>query len=310
MPPGVSSIPKPARRLPVPQSSVAPGPRKKTVPLSIPSMKAYNAIRLVDSDHLRGHKTPSSRLPKSPVLTAGNTLEVDKRRRSNKPSTLSTPQSKRRIISNLPAITVTMPSPTTPPPSAGLKLAATSSPPSAPQKQSSGLHLPAPGQSPDPIKKSEPPYIAAHLGQSCTHNALDHRLTCGHKVITHEPKLCGSNCQISHSDHANPRSLDDGPFACLTCIVAAHQVLYGERVKTYKEEMEHVAKNTEREDPEEYFAAKLEFVLQTWKEARDIEIIAEAKKGRFCHPVFVNPENDGVLKAVVERMKATTKTKV
>lgn len=148
------------------------------------------------------------------------------------------------------------------------------------------------------VPKEGSPYIATHLGDPCTSQALDHVLECGHKVITTNPELCASNCKGSFSAHANPKGLDQA-FACLACIVRAQQAKNAAKVQSFKEELEQVAISTNKPNPEQWIEAKVGFMQQAWKDLESEEMVAEAKASRYCYPVYVEPEIEGVLLAVV-----------
>lgn len=182
----------------------------------------------------------------------------------------------------------------TPPRSTIADLKGMPSPPPAPQKPNVGrsnLSNQAESQVETP-PESEGPYIAAPVGAPCTVNSLDHALACGHKVITGRPEPCASNCNICNSQHANPREVSRS-FACLKCIVADQQTKHGQRVESFKKELQAVAKAAKKADPEFWIAGKIEVLAKTWNEISSAETMAEAEKGRFCHPMYVDPQTEG-----------------
>ena len=46
-----------------------------------------------------------------------------------------------------------------------------------------------------PQSRADTNFVAAHVGVPCTLRALDHQLSCGHKVSTDQPEACARNCE-------------------------------------------------------------------------------------------------------------------
>ena len=189
-------------------------------------------------------------------------------------------------------------SPETPAP----KVIVTPSPPPAEEPSSKRALKGASPATPTPsaikslelVPKESSPYVAAHLGEPCTVNALDHLLTCGHKIITTAPEPCATKCQISPSKHPNPRSLEQ-PFICLTCILNTQQTKHAERVTSFKQELQQVAKTTKKAEPEKWIEMKVGFMEKAWRDVEMEEMREEVREGRFAYPVCVEPGEEGLV---------------
>ena len=305
MPAATSSIPKSSSRLPTTRTGIltAPGKTSQTF-LTLPAIKPgpKSPTVLVKGN---SHRRSPSKLPKSPGLksTSSNPQPAQKKHASSTSPPLAkkvgveaetSPSAAEKASGSRPASS--SPSQTTKP-----NITVTLSPPETPKKphasrvNSSNTQVIKPA---NPASKDPSPYISAHLGEPCTLKSLDHLLDCDHKIITTQPESCASNCRISNSAHSNPRSLDQS-FACLACIVAEQQAKHAERVSSFKEELEHVAKATKKPDPQGWIVAKVGLMAQAWRDLENEEMIAAAKEGRFCYPVYVDQENQSAMVAVV-----------
>ena len=128
-------------------------------------------------------------------------------------------------------------------------------------------------------------FIAAHIGAPCTVGALDHQLSCGHKISTGQPEPCASNCKRSNGHHAGPEL---EPFVCITCIVDDVKARHDAKVEEFWSEMEAIAsvarKDLERED----LARRLQVVEIGWQELDLKEIRERVACGRWSQPFYVD----------------------
>ena len=83
-------------------------------------------------------------------------------------------------------------------------------------------------------------YITAHLGEPCTTGALDHLLSCGHKVTTDRPEDCASNCS-QHSMSADQRVLDED-FICMACTTTRIRKDHANKARVFEQDLKRVAK--------------------------------------------------------------------
>lgn len=143
-------------------------------------------------------------------------------------------------------------------------------------------------------------YVSAHMGEPCTIDALDHLLTCGHKVVTMAPEACASNCRQTHSSDVNPRSLDK-PFVCIACITNELQSKHAERVASFTKELEKVAEVTHRANPRQWISQKIAVMNIAWRDMEVQEMQANAEMGRFCHAIYVDSDHQGLVDVVVRR---------
>ena len=82
-------------------------------------------------------------------------------------------------------------------------------------------------------------------------------------------------------------------------------------MRSFKEELEQVAKATKKPSPEQWIEAKVGFMDQAWKDLGDDEMVAAAKESRFAYPVYVDPEHEVTVVAVVgERLRAKAQAQI
>lgn len=132
-----------------------------------------------------------------------------------------------------------------------------------------------------------PHYLTTHMGDPCTLGSLDHQLTCNHKIITAAPEPCASNCHLSTSPYINPRSIDK-PFTCMACLTERIKHEREEKVRSFRAELEAVAKVLKKGDGMEWIRRKIELVQFAWREVEIDRLVEGIAAGRFCHALYVD----------------------
>lgn len=148
-----------------------------------------------------------------------------------------------------------------------------------------------------------PNYMTFHMGDPCTLGALDHALTCGHKILTSRPEDCASNCQ-QPPNHANPRSIDQ-PFVCLACIIEQIKKDREHKVHAFVDTMRQVAAVIEKEDPAQWISEKVAVMEIAWREVEIEQVKTQTAEGRFCHPFYIDEEFADLASAAIDGKKTT-----
>lgn len=276
--------------------------------LSVTSMKGNNGRSQANISNRIGHPKSVSKLPRSSTL-ASVTGYTDKSREGKENHSFKIP-SRLKITSIISSATMAAVlfdrtkdnHPATP---VRPEINRAPSPPQAPVKAPitpvDAVVEPAPAPKHAALPSNEGSlYIGPSIGDPCTTNALDHLLTCGHKVITHHPVSCTTNCCGNHGPRANPREIGQ-KFACLACITKTASVKHAEQVKSFRKELEETAKTTMKPFPKQWVENRMAWATQGFKDAQGDEMIAESRKGTFCYPIYVDPEFEGAVATIVQK---------
>lgn len=133
-----------------------------------------------------------------------------------------------------------------------------------------------------------PEYLHPHFGDPCTHESLEHRLGCGHRVWTMEPQPCASNCYVRDPpDFAQPRDLD-APYMCMACIVVHLQATYDSRLTELAAELEIEA--ARRNIGHDWVVWKIALVAPGWRDEDLEEMKEKARRGRVCQSIWIDPD--------------------
>ena len=141
-------------------------------------------------------------------------------------------------------------------------------------------------------------FVGPHLGTPCTLGALDHRLQCGHKVMTARPERCGSNCQTHSSALANVRSAEQ-PFVCMACIIGEMKQAHDAKAMSFREELKAVAKASGKPLLRKEITRRLEVMEIGWRELDLKEIRERMKHGQLSHPFYVEPEYADAVESII-----------
>ena len=152
-------------------------------------------------------------------------------------------------------------------------------------------------------RRSMPPHVLRTEGSmycgphfdACTFDAMDHKLACGHKILTAEPEPCANNCHVREPpDFAQPRDLDQS-FICMACIGDHIQTRQVERYTAFKIELENVA--AENDKPREWVIQKLDLMAMAWQDedVEEIRKLSSKHKGKISQPFWVEPELQGLV---------------
>lgn len=153
---------------------------------------------------------------------------------------------------------------------------------------------------------NHPHYITVHVGEPCTLGALDHILTCGHKVITTQPGNCASNCNQLHSPHVNPRSIDE-PFVCMACITQQIKGEHAEKVSSFVAALKSVADATGKTDSAKWIADKVRIMEIAWRDLELDQMKTQAAAGRFCHAFYIEEDYADLVSDVLAGGRARTR---
>ncbi|KXS99724.1 hypothetical protein AC578_10410 [Pseudocercospora eumusae] len=152
-------------------------------------------------------------------------------------------------------------------------------------------------------RRSMPPYALPTEGSmycgphfdACTFDAMDHKLACGHKILTAEPEPCANNCHAREPpDYAQPRDLDQS-FVCMSCIGDHIHTRQVERYTAFKIELENVA--AENDKPREWVMQKLDLMAMAWQDedVEEIKMLSSKQKGKPSQPFWIEPELQGLV---------------
>ena len=146
-------------------------------------------------------------------------------------------------------------------------------------------------------------FVGPHLGTPCTLGALDHRIQCGHKVMTARPERCGPNCQTHSSALANARSAEQ-PFVCMACIVGEVKRARDAKAISFQEELKAVAKASGKPLLRKEIARHLEVMEIGWRELDLKHLRENVKHGRLSHPFYVEPEYADAVEMIISECYA------
>ena len=247
--------------------------------------------------------TSPSRLPRT-HRPASSLSRIPRSLDSAKMATCRTPKTSHGDVSEFPS------PPTTPWPSSGVSVP--DERPRLGSESQAKREAPDEPQSRQSMGDSGPLHVGlAHMGDPCTMDALDHRLNCGHKVITKQPEPCASNCHSPESTSANPRGLDE-PFVCFACITKNLQQKHAEKIVSFRSELEQVSKGTKKPYAHEWIRSKLEIIEIAWRDQEVDDMMKQSSLGRFCHAIYVDTDYQELANKAMEkreRLSGLMKTK-
>lgn len=145
---------------------------------------------------------------------------------------------------------------------------------------------------------NHPHYVTFHLGEPCTVGALDHLLTCGHKIMTTHPENCASNCNQQDPQHTNPRSLDQA-FTCMACIVEQIKKEHAEKVLSFCAALEAVAGTIGKADAANWMKEKVTIMEIAWRDLELDQMREKAATGRSCHAFYVGEDYQDMVNEVL-----------